>query len=267
MRKAQSQADRSGDAGSVGSGGSGLPSDGAGSDVLSVTEFASGLRVPFAMAVASMRNTGKTLLVSALINELLSRGQVDMVLVMSQTAHVNDDYWFLPPRLRQPFNELTIQKLMDHQSRRPKGKRDQVLLVLDDVLSDKEAERSRFIKALYTKGRHYNLSVILISQTSNVALSPAIKQNSDYILYSRLNRFQLAVLWESITNMDKRDFIRYSETHNKDFTFLCVDNTSQSNRPEDFLLKVRVSDAEAAKISPGDISETDSDGETSGSEW
>ena len=225
-------------------------------DTLSITDFSSGLRVPFAMAVASMRNTGKTLLVSALINELLVTGKVDMVLVMSQTAHVNNDYWFLPARLRQPFNELTIQKLMDHQSRRPKGRRDQVLLVLDDVLSDREAERSRFIKALYTKGRHYDLSVILISQTSNVALSPAIKQNSDYILYSRLNRFQLAVLWE---------FIRYSETHNKDFTFLCVDNTSQSNRPEDFLLKVRVTDEEAAKISPEESEE--SDGETSGSEW
>ena len=37
------------------------------------------------------------------------------------------------------------------------------------LLSDKEAERSRFVKRLFTLGRHYDVNVILISQTSNVA--------------------------------------------------------------------------------------------------
>jgi len=223
-------------------------SEGA-ADTLTVTEFASRIRVPFSMAVASKRNTGKTVLVSVLIQNLIAEEKVDMVLVMSQTVHVNDDYAFLPPRLRQPFSEDVIKKLMDKQAGKKKEDRDRVLLVLDDVLSDKDAERSRFIKKLYTLGRHYDINVILISQTSNVALTPAIKQNADYLLYSRLNRYQLATLWESITNMDKREFIRFSEENNKNYTFLCVDNTSQSNDPEDFLLKVKVSKEEARKIS------------------
>ena len=112
----------------------------AGGDPESISEFAGRIKVPFSMSIASKRNTGKTLLVSVLIRELLERKAVDMVLVMSQTQHVNDDYKFLPPRLRQSFSEEVIKKLLETQGKVPKKQRDQVLLVLDDVLSDKEAD-------------------------------------------------------------------------------------------------------------------------------
>jgi hypothetical protein len=232
-------------------------------DVLTVAEFSQQIAVPFSMSVASKRNTGKTLLVSVLIKALLDADAVDVVLVMSQTQHVNDDYSFLPQRLRQSFSEDTIKKLMDLQGKVPKKQREQVLLVLDDVLSDKDAERSRFIKRLYTLGRHYDISIILISQTSNVALTPAIKQNSDYLLYSRQNRYMLESIWSSVCNIDKKTFIQWSEENNKNYTFLVVDNTSQSNDPADFLLKVRVSPEEAAEIK-SDSSSEDEDAEEDG---
>ena len=225
--------------------------------IMSVGEFAEMVKIPFSMAVASMRCSGKTVLISVLIQELLETGKVDNVLVMSQTVHVNKDYWFLPDRLRQPFSEEVIKKLLDLQASKKKGKRDKILLVLDDVLSDKEAERSRFVKRLFTLGRHYDVNVILISQTSNVALSPGIKQNADYILYSRLNRYQLASLWEAITNMDKRAFIEFSEVNNKNYTFLVVDNTSQSNEPQDFLLRLKASEEEAKRISEAETETED----------
>ena len=235
-------------------------------DILSVTAFAERIKLPTAICVASKRNTGKTVMISALIQALIRQHKVATVLVMSQTVHVNDDYAFLPARLRQPFSEDTIRKLMDKQAKEPKSKRQQVLLVLDDVLSDKDAERSRFVKACFTLGRHYDINIVLISQTSNVALSPGVKQNSDYILYSRLNRYQLASLWESVTNIDKRDFIAFSEANNKNYVFLCIDNTSQSNDPADFILKVRTTEAEAAQISPPEA-ESDAEVESSDSDW
>jgi hypothetical protein len=66
--------------------------------------------------------------------------------------------------------------------------------------------------------------------------------------------------------MDKREFISWSETNNKNYTFLVVDNTSQSNSPDDFLLKVRVSPGEARKISVPE-SESDDAEESSEDEW
>ena len=56
--------------------------------------------------------------------------------------------------------------------------------------------------------------------------------------------------------MDKRAFIEYSEVNNKNYTFLCVDNTSQSNNPEDFLLRLKASEEEAKRISEAE-SESD----------
>jgi len=241
--------------------------EGSASDILSITEFATRVKFPFSMAVASKRCTGKTMLVSVLIQSLIDAGKIDMCLVMSQTVHVNDDYSFLPDRLRQPFSEEVIKKLMDRQAKVPKEKREKVLLVLDDVLSDKEAEKSRFIKRLYTLGRHYSLAVCLISQSSNVALTPAIKQNSDWLIWSRLNYYQLSVMFESITNMKKKEFIQWSEENNKDYVFLCVDNTSNSNKPADFLLKIRVSEEEAERLPSGDeISESSSESDASWSQ-
>lgn len=234
-------------------------------DVWSISQFVEHMRVPMSCAISSSRNTGKTMLTSVMIYMLLKTKKIDMALVMSQTQHVNDDYKFLPARLRQPFSEDVIKKLMDKQAKVPKAKRDEILLVLDDVLSDKEAEKSRFVKKLYTLGRHYNISIVLISQTSNVALTPAIKQNSDYLVYSRLNRYMLESLWASVCNIDKKSFIAFSEENNKDYRFIVVDSTSQSNNPAEFLHIIRVSPEEAKKISPKDI---ETDAETSSeSEW
>jgi hypothetical protein len=88
-------------------------------------------------------------------------------------------------------------------------------------------------------GRHINIHPILISQTANRVLTPPIRNNADYFVLSRLNRQQLGEVWESITNMEKREFISFVELTNKNFTFVVVDNTGHSNDPADFLKLVR----------------------------
>jgi hypothetical protein len=205
--------------------------------VLSVEELVDKMRVPFALSCASRRNTGKTFYISHLINALVMKKKIDYVLVMSNTIAVNDDYKFLPPALRQPYNEGIIRKLMKRQADIPKAERKQVLLVCDDVLTDKEAEKSRLLKKLFVMGRHFDISIVLASQSANgFILTPTIKNNSDFILFSRLNRHHLINLYEALTNIDKKEFISFAERHNRDFVFLCVDNTSQSTDPSEFIL-------------------------------
>lgn len=238
--------------------------------ILSVDEMVARIKVPFAMTVASKRNTGKSVYISQMIRALLQQKKIDMVVVLSNTAHINEtDYAWVPSELVQPFSEGAIKKLLRHQEATPKEDRKQILLVLDDVLSDKAAENSNYIKQLFVQGRHFMINVVCISQSANgYILTPTLKNNSDFILYSRLNRYQLATLWESLTNIDKKEFVRFSETHNKDYTFLCIDNTSNSVNPADFILRTR---AEAdKKLSKGsvdmnddevDLEESDSDSE------
>lgn len=201
--------------------------------------FAQELVVPFRMSVASKSNSGKTLLVSELIQELLNLEKIYLAFVFSNSYQMNGDYAFLPEKCKSKFDPAKLRALLDSQAKVPKEKRKQILVVLDDVLDDKNAVGNDTVMAFYTRGRHANISVILMSQVANRVLTPAVKENSCYILYSRLNRQQLSVLWESITNMDKQEFIRFSEFINKNYNFIVVDNTVHSNDPVDFLKVVR----------------------------
>ena len=206
---------------------------------MDVESFAEEIEVPFRMSVASKSNSGKTHLVSELTKQLLAGGKVYMVFVQSNTHGVNNDYAFLPAKCRGRFDPKKLDELFQHQAKTPQEQRTQVLVILDDVLGDRSAENNEAIMSFYARGRHANISVILNSQVANRVLSPAVKENSCYILYSRLNRQQLAILWETITNMDKAEFIKFSEHVNKNYNFVVIDNTSHSNDPHEFLKVVR----------------------------
>jgi hypothetical protein len=166
--------------------------------------------------------------------------KVDSVIVFSATAHLNDDYPDLPMNVKQEFSDEKLRRLIDHQKQVPKEKRKRIFIIFDDLLGDRSAKNSDLIMYCYAIGRHINISPCLVVQVANHLLTPTTKANSDYIFISRLNRGQMCSMWESaITNIDKRDFIEMVEFVNKDFKFLAVDNTTQSNNPEDFLSVVR----------------------------
>ena len=215
---------------------------------MNVSEFADLITVPFRMCVASKSNSGKTVLISELVQELLKKKKVYLPFVFSNTVGISDDWGFIPPHLKSKFDSAKLQHLLDKQAEVPKSERKQLLIIFDDVLTDRDAEKNDLILKCYVMGRHYCVSPILMSQISNYLLTPQIKSNSCYILYSRLNRQQLASLWESITNFDKKDFIHFSETANKDFNFIVVDNTVHSSNPLDFLHIVRASNKLSKKL-------------------
>ena len=194
----------------------------------------------FTISCASKRNSGKTVLISQLIQMLLKEKRVDMVLVMSGSAGLNHDWEFLPKELVMPYSEATLGRLWQRQKDTPKDDRDSVLLVLDDCLATPDAIRSELLMRIYALGRHVHILCIIISQVANWILTPTIKQNSDLILWSKLNRQQLETLWTSMTNIDKKAFLRFSETHGgKNFNFLCFDNFTTSTDAVDFFTILR----------------------------
>ena len=202
-------------------------------------DFSAMIQVPFSCAVASKRNSGKTHLMSQIIQELLKQGKIYICFVMSNSLHMTGEYSFLPASCRSGFDPARLQELMDTQSKQPREKRKQVLVVIDDVLGDRSVENDATIMKFYAQSRHANISIVVMSQIANRILSPAVLQNSDLILYSRLNRAQLGNLYEAITNMDKQEFVRFSEHVNKDYNFVCVDQTVHSRDPAEFLKIVK----------------------------
>ena len=194
----------------------------------------------FTISCASKRNSGKTVFITQLIKELLDQERIDMVIVMSGSAGLNKDYDFLPKGLVLPYSEAVLERLWHRQKGVAQDERQSVLLVLDDCLATPEAVRSDMVMKVYALGRHVAISCIVISQVANWILTPTIKQNSDIILWSKLNRQQLENLWTSMTNVDKKSFLKFSEAEGgKDYNFLCFDNYSSSTDPLDFLTIAR----------------------------
>ena len=189
----------------------------------------------FTISVASKRNSGKSFLISCLIRDLIRRKRVDMVLVMSGSAGLNSDYSFLPKGLVQPFSEPVLKKLwtLQHDTTHKRH----ILVVLDDCLSERAAIDSKTVHDIFTLGRHLHISCIVASQVANWLLSPLVKANSDFILWSKLNRQQLDTLWTSTSGISKEDFMSFSGQGGKDFTFCCLDNYRPVEGSELFLVK------------------------------
>jgi hypothetical protein len=204
-------------------------------------EFVRQVKMPTRMVVASKTNSGKSVLVGELVLEFLKQRKVDLAVVYSNTARLNEsDYAFLPKKLVRPFDPQDLNALLERQSKTPKPERKQILLILDDLLGDSRANNNDSIMKAYTMGRHIGIHPILISQQGNKLLTPTIRNQADYFIISRINRQGLIQIWEdSVGFMDKDDFIKFVEMANRDYTFVVLDNTSNSNSPEDFLQLLR----------------------------
>ena len=194
----------------------------------------------FTMCLASKRNSGKTFLMTEIIQKLVKQKRVDMVLVMSNSAGLNKDYSFLPSGLVMKFNEKVLEQLWVRQQKIDMKKREHIFVVLDDVLSDPRALRSEMVSRIYSLGRHNMISCAVCSQVANHVLTPVMKQNSDMILWSKLNRNQLGIIWESLNGVDKKAFIRWAEAFGGVHHNFCVfDNITDKNSPEEYLFVVR----------------------------
>jgi hypothetical protein len=203
----------------------------------------------FTIAVASKRNSGKTVLITELLHELVKSKRADIVVVLSGSAGLNKDYTsVVPPSLILPFSEDWLRGLWDRQARMEPGERDHVVVVADDILSDPAAQYSEMLGRLFALGRHADISTVLISQAPNHVLTPIIRQNADLILASRLNVRSIRLLWESTQGVEWPRFRDLVDANaGLDFNFIAYDNTSGSSSHEDWLLAVRASPPRASR--------------------
>ena len=194
----------------------------------------------FTISVASKRNSGKSFLMGQVVQQLLKEKRVDMVLVMSGSAGLNDDYNFLPPKLIMTFNEGVLKNMWQKQLSSKKEDRKHIFVVLDDCLTTPEALRNNTINTIYSLGRHGFVSMAICSQHTTSLLSPLIKTNSDQIWWSKLSRAGLETLHDSTCNISKKDFIYICETlGGVNYNFMVLDNYKQTNDPSEFLSVVR----------------------------
>jgi len=211
------------------------------SDVLAVEDLLERLPPYFTASFMARRNSGKSTLISEMVQELLKQKRVDMVVVMTGSAGLeNGDYSFLPEQLIMPFNEGLLHKMWEKQKKTPKEKRKHLLVVIDDALATPEAINNQTINTIFSLGRHGFTSVIISSQHTRSLCSPLIKGNSDIICFSKLSRVNLEAVFECTTHISKKDFIHICESvGGHHWNFVVLDNFKQTTDPAEYITIVR----------------------------
>lgn len=230
-------------------------------DAFGVDEIVRRLPEFFTISCCSCRQSGKSVLMTQLVRLLIKLKKVDLVVVMSGSAHLNKDWTFIDSRLVMPFSEEKLIRIAKKQAedkytwefnRTPETKRPKhVLIVLDDCLSTPAARESETVGATFTLGRHKMMSCIVISQHTTKFPNPTLRENSDIILFSRLNKKSLENLWYSMNNIEKKDFIAIGEKlAGVDHSFVLLDLFNRASKdPEDCITVVRADDPDAPKSS------------------
>jgi len=131
-------------------------------EALGVDEIVRRLPPYFTICCMSCRNSGKSVLISQLVRELIKLKKVDVVIVMSGTAGLTTDWDFLPGRMVMSFSEEMLGRIARKQEsdveawkhpvegREKPKKPKHVLLVLDDCLSTPDALNSPVISQTFS---------------------------------------------------------------------------------------------------------------------
>ncbi len=186
------------------------------------------------LLVVAKRNSGKSQLIRYLI--LLHKNQFDKVFLICPTEGVNSFYSDIIEKrnIHINYDEAFIKNLIDTMTRansnQPKDKRQNVLLILDDCISDATIKTSKPFELLFTRGRHINISIIFISQYLKAAITPVIRNNIDFCLFSQVNAQGLKLIFDEYNyNLSKQDFYDLFQKATKDYGFLVINNNSVKN--------------------------------------
>ena len=121
----------------------------------------------------------------------------------------------------------------------------QVLLIMDDCISDIDFRTSPTLKKLFIRGRHIFCSLIITSQNL-CSLNPLQRNNADYILCGQLSANSLDVLTDDYcpASIPKKDFINYYSKSTLNYGFIVINNNSTKTNDKNEVLGVLRVDSE-----------------------
>lgn len=190
------------------------------------------------------RRTGKTHMLSCELEKIKDR--FDFAYLFSATAGLHkgekgiSDFDFIRDEAKfRGFKEEYLHKIIErskivkelnnHCERKRDKKPNQVLIIFDDFVHEKAVRYSKIFTELPVLGRHYEISVICLSQgysaVGSSGLNPATRQNSDMVITFKPRNLEdqerIATWYLGKTKMESTWFVR-SATE-KEHTCLAID--------------------------------------------
>lgn len=201
----------------------------------------------FATSITAPRKAGKSVLVKTLLKNGLDKNY-DHVIIMCPTLDFNDDYvQYINNEkytLLSKFTDKDIRDIIDqhevcmrkvrHRERYEKDKEPLVcprtLLILDDCIDSGVTRFRGVIDMIAERGRHINLSLIVIAQRLS-AISRSVRLNSDYfIIFSPYSISELESFLEQFVSKQFHKELRpiLNDIFKTPYEFILLDNTERN---------------------------------------
>jgi len=165
-------------------------------------------------------NSGKTTLIVNLImrKKFGYIEEYDEIYIFSPTLHLDDswnivlDYTTMKkPRksyadiyLTDEYDEDQIEGIFINQENTEKSERKKVLIILDDV-ADILSSHNNLLKKVFFKGRHYNISC-WISTQSYKAIPRGVRINSPSFIFLNINPNEKRMISEELSKEERSTF-------------------------------------------------------------
>jgi Cdc6-like AAA superfamily ATPase len=188
---------------------------------------------PFRLYIVGASGSGKSnLLLNLMSRTEFYKGYFDEVFVISPTANELDDSYAIldlpPERFFQPNVEVlsvieSIQK--KNIEKKGIGNAPKILIILDDVISYRKFTSSKQLLKLFVMGRHYGISLCLLSQAYHRILK-SIRLNMSCMIYFKGSLKESQTIFEDYCppGYSKKECMEmiHSATRVK-WSFLCID--------------------------------------------
>ena len=208
------------------------------------------------ITILSTRRSGKSYLVANLIHYFLtnSENRCDFLYMFSNTAKFEQggNYNFIDNKVKFKADPENAKKIVDaiFRTQLETRKKFHILVIFDDIDLSKRYEDS--IEKLATFGRHYHITTILSAQVATNAISPAIRNNTSYLFFRKLNAETIKKqIYSMIINGEfehPQELYDYVQNNIQNYQFIFFDNDSDSKEieivkadpiPEGFIYKVK----------------------------
>jgi hypothetical protein len=201
-------------------------------------------RFPFSMMISGRSGSGKTnCLINILTNEHLLKDYFHFTIVFSPTAGKYDDSYKalkLPPEnFKNDFSPDDLNNLIESRKKliEKKGiesvvKNSRVLVILDDVIANRDFLNSPEALKMFSLLRHYQVAIIVLMQSYN-KLPRALRINSNATIVFPATQSEVEVLLDEITpaGLQKKQFQKVIEycTDGR-YDFLYINNHAEPNK-------------------------------------
>ena len=193
-------------------------------------------KFPFSMMISGRSGSGKTnLLMNLLSRKEFLKGYFHYIIVYSPTAGKYDDSYKIlnlpDENFKNDFSSKDLEELIEARKALidKKGiewvvKNSRVLIILDDVIANRDFLNSPEALKMFALLRHYQVAVIVLMQSYN-KLPRALRINANAVAIFPSSQSEIEVLLEEITpaGLKKREFekvINHCTSGRYDFLYI-----------------------------------------------